>query len=72
MIQIDKDVPFPGAPTKRAPKYPWATMEVGESFLVTAPPKYFQSMVGHAGRLHKGRKFACRSIDGGIRVWRIA
>jgi hypothetical protein len=54
-----------------SPKYPWATMDVGQSFFVPNPPKHFASMVTHAGRLHS-RSFSYRTMDDGIRVWRTA
>jgi hypothetical protein len=71
--KIETGIPMPhrNAGPGATPKYPWASMEIGQSFFVSNPPKYFQSMVGHAGRLHK-RKFTYRKMEDGVRVWRVA
>lgn len=67
-INVERGIPMPakmsGIPE---PKYPWAALRVGDSFFIAntkkgpgQPPK----------RLNI--KIASRSMDGGIRVWRIA
>jgi hypothetical protein len=74
-IQIEKGIPVPSGSEKIGEIYPTRSMEVGDSFFVTNPPKSFQSNVVYAARL-KGMKLATRTVteDGvvGIRVWRIA
>lgn len=79
MYKIDKDVPVPT--TKRPCKYPWADMGIskevdgeliGDSFL--APGVKLTTLSSGAasyGRAHN-MKFLCRTVDGGVRVWRIA
>jgi hypothetical protein len=79
MYQIETNVPIPPrrAGVGRAPKYPFATMKVGESFLVKCEPKSIEQrrVVGamrHSQRT-LARKFASRYIteDSGVRVWRV-
>jgi hypothetical protein len=81
MLQIDSDVPVPpisrgGSPGAK-PKYPFDLMEVGDSF--AAYPEHsslvqLRNSVRHC--MYKkavlGRKFIVRTIDNGIRVWRVA
>jgi len=47
-------------------------LEVGDSFLLPAAAK---SAIGTAMKAHKdstGMELATRTVDGGIRVWRVA
>ena len=74
---VEKGIPV--AMWARQGKYPWHEMEVGDSFMVpgltenktptgaykvTAAVAYFNSK-------HK-QKFTARTVEGGMRVWRIA
>lgn len=74
-IAIEKNVPVPatsyqsGAPIK----YPFADMEIGDSFVVGA-----EKIDGHRVRVaasHFGkrnaRRFMVRQVDNGHRVWRV-
>lgn len=70
-IQIEKNVPMNGH-AGRTSKYPWAAMQVGDSFL--AHVKYISSLSSaktQAENRHK-MKFSCRTTPEGVRVWRIA
>jgi hypothetical protein len=52
--------------------YPFAEMEVGDSFFV---PGKKSSQLGNFcsyQRLKTGRKFTVRQVDGGCRIWRTA
>ena len=71
-VQIDKNVPLPG---RRQPM-DWTPLlgklEVGDSFLLPAAAK---SAIGSAVKVHKdatGMQLTTRTVDGGIRVWRVA
>ena len=71
-VQIDKGVPLPG---RRQPM-DWTPLlgklEVGDSFLLPAAAK---SAIGSAVKVHKdatGMQLTTRTVDGGIRVWRVA
>jgi hypothetical protein len=73
MIAVDKNIPMP-AQCRRGPrpKYPFLLMQKGDSFFVNGGTKLstIQSSASQAGRRY-GRKFACRPMGNGIRVWRI-
>jgi hypothetical protein len=57
----------------RPPKYPWRTIEVGQSFLVLA--RTSTSLQHDAARYYRPRRYKCRKVmkNGvtGIRVERI-
>lgn len=73
MIRIDKKIAIPTIKpsTGRPLIYPWLEMGVGDSFLVSGvKPQSIRIQASMAGmRYH--RKFTCREMDKGIRVWRI-
>lgn len=73
MIEIEKGVPVPTEEGKRAKrsKYPFAMMEVGDSFEVVNAPKSFLVTV-HVNGKRLGYKFTTRKTENGRRVWRIA
>lgn len=73
-VKIEKGVPLP----RRDGKYPFAKMEVGDSFAVeieneNTPPRV--SSYAHIGGKRLGMKFTVRSVvENGkkvIRVWRV-
>lgn len=70
-IQIDSDVPLPRSRGTRS-TYPWAELEVGESFFI--PDKKLNSTSGSASyfEIKTGFKYTRRSENGGVRVWRIS
>ncbi len=72
-MQIEKDVPMPMNGVGSPVKYPFKDMQVGDSVFAEG-----QDSVGYAasaarawGRIN-GRKFSARTVDGGVRIWRIA
>ena len=75
---IETGVPIPTVSKPTRVKYPWADMEVGNSFLIECKPADAQktraSLVASARSWAKRhaprRKFSVRSVDGGVRVWR--
>lgn len=72
MVQIDKGVPVPGRKTPMDWTPLLGRLEVGDSFLVPAAAK---SSIGTAVKAHKdstGMALTTRTVDGGIRVWRVA
>ena len=70
-IVIEKNVPAPANPRRR--KYPFAEMEVGDSFFA---PNIKISSVTYSFARHPGKKFTARTVTEngvkGFRVWRIA
>ena len=71
MIQIDKNVAMP--PKAGRKKYPFAEMEIGDSFF---SPDLSIRNCGPYFTPHKPKKFAARTSTEsgvkGVRVWRIA
>lgn len=70
--EIEENVPLPAehAPRGRKEKYPWSTLEVGQSFFVPdVSAKRMQSTASKAGG-RTGRTFVARNAEGGVRVWR--
>ena len=71
-FEIEKGIPI-GIKSAgvRTSKYPWATMEIGDSFLV--PDLGVDSMSAAASQAGKrlGRKFTCRTMNHGVRIWRV-
>jgi hypothetical protein len=72
MIKIDKGILLPARSCKGRPaKYPWRQMDVGDSFFVEARKSSdFGGAINHA-RKTTGYEFISRSVDGGLRVWRV-
>lgn len=73
-FEIEKGIPV-SKPTGRngsPPKYPWADMEVGDSFFIDEPSsKRSRNAMNYRNRRYPNTKFASRSMDGGRRIWRI-
>ena len=71
MYEIEKGIERPEiARPDRVTKYPWSMLEIGDSFFV---PNKKPGRVGAAVRAKKfGFKFSERTVDGGVRIWRIA
>ena len=71
-FKIEKGIPMPpvvknGIAEK---KYPWLQMEVGDSFLIPdKPSRAVGSLIASHNR--NGKRFACRTVEGGTRVWRM-
>ena len=83
--KIDKAVPTPTerfTAAKLRANYPFAEMAVGDSFFLDAEHEGMSIYAGSktpriamiASRFGKknAKKFSTRSIDGGVRIWRIA
>jgi hypothetical protein len=80
MIAIEKEIPvaaiergIPITPQPRATvKYPWHEMEIGDSFLMEGKDTKTASANASATGSRIGKKFSCRKVDGGVRVWRLS
>lgn len=69
---IEKNIPIPAA-YDRVHKWPFANMEVGDSFLVDfseATRRKLCTASSYYGK-RRGKKFSIRKLDNGIRVWRV-
>lgn len=78
MYQITKGIPIPAAARTRS-RYPFAEMEIGDSFAVfvheEAPSKVADRVkrAGYAAGKKVGKKFrAAPQGDTTVRVWRVA
>lgn len=78
MFEIEKDIAVPakiGRPQKYPLKYPLRLMEVGDSFFISCinlDARMVRSRLGNPIARLKPKKFCTRSVEGGIRVWRLA
>jgi hypothetical protein len=75
-VRVQKNIPMPmvtprGFGGTAKPKYPWRTMDVGDSFL-------FPERIGRAGYAaalqaskYTGRLFKVCRMDDGYRCWRV-
>ena len=68
MTEFKIETGFPIPVTSKA-KYPWAEMKVGDSFFVPAKVPSDINVTGAI--LNTGFKFIRRSVDDGVRVWRV-
>lgn len=79
MLKIDSSIPIPEIKRSGVKKYPFDTMKVGDSFLFEHDYENntiaCQRIGGMAGSWvaynNSTRKFSCRTVENGIRVWRI-
>jgi hypothetical protein len=74
MFEIEKNIPAPNGTGKAGarPKYPFAQMDVGDSFFV---PGMKSSALSNATQWHAsktGKKFTCTAEADGARCWRVA
>lgn len=70
-IKIDKGIPVPDESRGANGKYPFADLEIGDSFFVNVKQVAVCSSAAGYGKRHN-KKFTTRSENGGTRVWRIA
>ena len=79
-IKVEKGVPIPSTQHKREGLLPLGEMDIGDSILVTRKEDFYKndaqirSIVNwYANVVHrdKGYKFATRTVDEGVRIWRI-
>lgn len=71
-IVLEKGIPLPTG-NARVARYPFATMEVGDSFLVSGSSKQLaRSHALNYKKLHPGWNYRTRTTSEGMRVWRIS
>lgn len=71
-IESDHVIPATMARTPRAGKYPWRTMEIGDSFFSEETNRNRIGSAASKAAKKTGFRFTVRVVDGGIRVWRVA
>lgn len=75
-IKIEKGVPVPESKALSA-KYPWDGMQPGDSFLIAFDGRrdfHIREKASAAANYAKrafGWKLCTRTVEGGVRVWRI-
>lgn len=76
-IKLETGIPIPSRAKSEAAKYPWKEMKVGNSFVVPRingePMQLTRDRANKAVTYAKkyGHKYCTRTIEAGIRVWRI-
>ena len=72
--KIEKNIPTPiNARSKGESKYPFAQMEVGDSFVMEDRSISRANNAIHLFRKKfPEKKFVVRAVDAGFRIWRIA
>lgn len=73
MEKVEKGIPFPTKKFKKGTRFPFASMEVGDSFKTDAPSSTVTTAAWYFGKEEKpGAKFSVRKIaEGGVRCWRV-
>lgn len=68
-ITVERGVPIPPKQVRFTAKYPWYTMQVGDSFFI---PDRADGTPPAAGSPNPklGMKITTRRVPGGIRIWR--
>ena len=69
MIKIEKNIPVP--PFRKALKYPFEEMQVGDSFLVTDVKRENLAITARKYGKKAGKDFLVREVEGGVRCWRV-
>lgn len=73
MFTIEKGVPFKdGRADGRPTKYPWAEMEVGDSFVVYDASRNAMSATGRYHTRKTGKVYRASTEDDHVRVWRVS
>lgn len=72
-ITVDKGIPIPDR-QRGGGKYPWGTLDVGDSFFVEGDAKRVKALQGAVSNVGRrlGRTFTTRRLDNGVRIWRTA
>lgn len=71
MFEVEKDIPLPKT-RQKLKKYPWDSMEIGDSFLVPKTEGKNARASAYASGFKSGRKYASRlQKDGTTRIWRL-
>lgn len=73
-IETGLEIPMPKKRGTYTPKYPFRAMKVGDSFFVPtdAPTKMHNNLSNCAKNQLGPKSVAIRTVEGGVRVWRIA
>ena len=67
VLKVEKGVSPPG----RISRYPYAVLEVTDSFVIPDLSMQVVCNLNYRWGQKLGKKFVCRKVDDGIRVWRV-
>lgn len=70
-ITLEKGIPMPEQERGPINYYPWHLMKAGDSFLIIGKTIKVVSGAARQRGNRKGEKYRCRTMDGGVRVWRV-
>lgn len=70
-MQIQKGIPIPRLAYFPRNKYPWADMEVGDSFVVSLSTHHTVYKASIYASKRFGFDFTIRKTNEGVRIWRI-
>jgi len=70
-ILIETGIPLPAGGQRGSPKYPFRDLGLGDSFFVP-DTKVTRLSVAKREYEREGKRFVCRTVDDGVRVWRVA
>lgn len=68
-LKVEQGVALPPAPSNT--RYPFAQLKVGDSFFAAADKADSACASVSYWARKTGFKFTSRSVDGGVRIWRI-
>ena len=72
VVEAKSGVPYPGRCYAHRPRYPWATMEVGQHFVFAGTLNQAHSHTAyHRNKYDQQRIFKAATLDGAVMVWRI-
>ena len=70
--KIEENIPFLTASSRKQLKYPFEQMKVGDSFFVPRiNSTQFSNVLSIHNKSAENKRFASRTVEGGVRVWRI-
>lgn len=68
-FEVDKDVPIPNDVSIDRRFYPWLDLEFGDSFFVSGAKVTAMSAKAAWASRQYGKRFVCRTVEGGVRIW---
>jgi hypothetical protein len=70
-FKIDKNIPIPKRIYDSEYPYPIDNLNVGDSFFIEERTSTQVSHIISRGNKMLGKRFTSRTMDGGVRIWRI-
>lgn len=71
MFEVETGIPIP-AQHHANQRYPWHTLNVGESFFVPNGKLKSIQICASKMKAKTGHRYLVRPVDGGVRAWRLA